>query len=334
MTTKHTASHSHATHAAHPRHAPAPAAEATTGITEAAAIGRPLPLTSPPAPPAVPAGPTGSGATGGAAGATGATAGALTLPPPPSTANIPAVPANFNPQNGANYRGVAPKTEELNALQLAVDDLKRFTSFSQVLGATVPPYEVVLALFIVVNEWSSMRTASTAWDGYARVQDGIGWTLLRTMMAVLTPAFRLAATTNTSLTLTYPGLATLLGVKKSIARKGVSTKRLNKQAKAEGKPQVHGAVGKKRQKAAEKAALVTVTSNGGAGSSTAPTAPAEAQPEAAPVAEATVAQAAVAPTQPVAPQTPVVAAPQVAANVTPGTAGVAPLVNGAGTASH
>ena len=47
--------------------------------------------------------------------------------------------------------------------------------------------------------------------------------------------------------------------KKSIAAKAASTRRLNKTAKANGQPEIHGAVGKKRQRKAEKAALANAT---------------------------------------------------------------------------
>jgi hypothetical protein len=258
---------------------------------------------------------------------------ATSLSPPPATANIPPVPSNFVAPTGPVYRGVSPKKAELTVLSQAVEDLKKFVNFTAILGGTVPPYADVLALFIAVNAWSSMRTASTNWDAFCRVQEGIGWTLMRTMMARLLPAFDLAATGNSSLPVMYPSLATLLGAKKSIAQKAVSTKRLNTKAVSEGKPPVHGGVGKKLQKKAAKAALAAQSANVGAGSPVG----APAAQAAATQAPATVTATPVVATAPVA-QATQAPAPQGAASgsnaataapVVTGTGGATPVVNGA-----
>ena len=93
-----------------------------------------------------------------------------------------------------------------------------------------------------------MRTASSAWDVYGQAQEGICWTVMRAAMASLKPAFALAAERDPSLPAKYPGLAALLGVKKAIAHKAVSTKRANKKAVAEGRQPTHGQC---REEAAE-----------------------------------------------------------------------------------
>jgi hypothetical protein len=186
----------------------------------------------------------------------------LFLKPPPATANIPVVPSNYVPQSGASYRGTGPRKAELVALPLAVTDLKNFTNYMQVIGGTAPPYDAILQMFEVTNEWSSMRTASSAWDAFAVDQEGICWRSMRAAMERLRPAFYLAAMGDPSLTTKFAGLATLLGVKKMIARKAVSTKRANKKAVAEGKAPVHGQVGKKRKKAADKAIVLAAASWG------------------------------------------------------------------------
>ena len=74
----------------------------------------------------------------------------------------------------------------------------------------------------------------------------------------LVPLFAIAAAANPKLITLYPGLASLLGAKKTIAQKGVSTRKANKKAKAEGKPAIHGVVGKKNQRKLEKAAAAQV----------------------------------------------------------------------------
>ena len=219
-----------------------------------------------------------------------ATAATAYLTPPPKNALIPPVPSSFVPESGADYRGITPKKAELVTLPLAVDDLRKFTNYGLVVGATAPPYEEILSTFAVTNEWSSMRTASSAWDVYGQAQEGICWTVMRAAMASLKPAFALAAQRDPSLPAKYPGLAALLGVKKAIAHKAVSTKRANKKAVAEGREPTHGQVGKKRQKSADKAIVAAAnaaanaptTSSAAAPSATAPSATApSAQPPAA-----------------------------------------------------
>jgi hypothetical protein len=98
-----------------------------------------------------------------------------------------------------------------------------------------------------------MRTASAAWDAYCNDQEGICWRAMRSNLVRLRPAFDLAVAGNPALATKYAGLATLLGVKKTIAKKAVSTKRANKKAVAGGKAPVHVQIGKQRKKAADKA---------------------------------------------------------------------------------
>ena len=90
----------------------------------------------------------------------------------------------------------------------------------------------------------------------------------------------------------YPGLASLLGAKKAIAKKAAVTRRLNKKAVAEGKAPIHGRVGKKRQRAAEKAAAAL---SSGATAAHGPTTEAPAEVSPAPVPAVTVTNGATPP---------------------------------------
>ena len=181
------------------------------------------------------------------------------LTPPPAGASIPPVPSSFVPENGTNFRGVAPKKAELIALPLAVADLQKFTNYASVVGSTAPPYEEILATFGVTNQWSSMRTAASAWDIYSQVQEGICWTAMRPSMESLKSAFELAVSRDPSLLTRFAGLSSLLGAKASIAKRAAATKRLNKKAVAEGKAPTHGAVGKRRLKATNKAIVASAS---------------------------------------------------------------------------
>jgi hypothetical protein len=312
---KKNATHSHATHVTH-----AQTEEATIALA---------PSTPPASPPPAPQ-PASSSAPLATGSSTPATAkSGIFLPAPPPSANIPAVPSNFIPKSGTTYRGISPLKAELVALPLAVNDLAKFTRYAQVFGGTAPPYAEVLQCFEVTNQWSSMRTSSSAWDAYCESQEGICWTTMRATIDRLRPAFLLAATTDPSLATQLPGLYTLLDVKKGIAQKGAATKRANKKAIAEGKAPVHGKVGKQRKKAADKAILASVAP---ATTSAAPTAAAPA-----PTATATP----VAVTGPVTVAAPAAAAAPIApvANgapppATPASGGTSPLVNGVNGTGH
>ena len=179
----------------------------------------------------------------------------VALAPPPSNAVIPAVPSDYVPQSGVTYRSVAPKKTELLVLAAAVKNLAEFASYTQVMGPYAPPYAETLALFTVVYQWSSMRTASSAWDAYCVDQEGLGWTTLRPVMERLRPLLELAVKADPTLLVKLPALATLLGARTAIARKAVATRQRNRQSKARGEPQTHGKVGKTRKRAEEKAAL-------------------------------------------------------------------------------
>jgi len=229
---------------------------------------------------------------------------AIYLTPPPANALIPGVPSYFVPDSGTNYRGVVPRKAELIALPLAVADLRKFANYAQVIGSTAPPYAEVLDTFDVTNQWSSMRTSSSAWDVFCRDQEGMCWGVMRPTMESLKSAFDLAVTRDPSLTAKLPGLAALLGVKQAIARKAVSTKRANKKALAEGKPATHGEVGKTRKKQSDKAILAAAAD----------------APESAPVTHA------VAPVAPTAPVVNVVSSPAPVAVVSTPVASPAPVM--------
>jgi len=183
-----------------------------------------------------------------------ASAAATLIAAPPVDANIPAPPKGYDPTDGTNYRGIQPRKAELVALPSALQDLGRFTTYAQVLGTTAPAFTQVQASLTVANEWSTMRNVSTAWDAYCRDQEGMAWVSVHALLDRLRPSFELAASADAALTTEFTGLSSLLAVKKVIANKAASTRRLNRKAVAEGKPPIHGAVGKKRKAAADKAA--------------------------------------------------------------------------------
>src|SRR5580700_8175442 len=120
------------------------------------------------------------------------------------------------------------------------------------MGTSAPSYQETLALVTVGNQWSAMRTASSAWDAYCVDQEGLGWATLRPVMDRLRPLFDIAVTADPTLLVKLPSLATLLGARTAIAVRGAATRQRNRQAKAKGEPQTHGKVGKTRKREAEK----------------------------------------------------------------------------------
>jgi len=242
MTTKKTASHTHVSHAA-TSDASTPAEVAphvTTPVASAAAT------------------PTSAAPVASASTQAASTPAPAALAAPPSNAVIPPVPSDYVAESGTTYRSVAPKKSELLVLAQAVKNLAQFASYAQVMGPYAPPYAETLALFTVVYQWSSMRTASSAWDAYSVDQEGQGWATLRPVMERLRPLFDIAVSADPTLLVKLPSLATLLGARTAIAQKAAATRQRNKQSKAKGEPQTHGKVGKTRKRAEEKAALETL----------------------------------------------------------------------------
>ena len=180
---------------------------------------------------------------------------ATNINPPPKGFVMPAVPADYSPAQPGEFATVVPRNTELTALSLAVTDLASFTNYAETLGATAPPLDEVREIVSLGAQWSTMREASSKWDGYASLQEGLSWKLIRTMMDTLRPSFALAAKLDPTLPQKYAGLAKLLGAKQAIAHKAAAVRRANRKATAAGEPALHGKVGKKRQRALEKASL-------------------------------------------------------------------------------
>lgn len=179
--------------------------------------------------------------------------------PPPADAHIPSPPAGYTPSGNSIFLGVLPRLIELGALRGAVDDLKAFSDYDAIFGNIAPPLAELVEALDLADQWSTMRKSTQVWDDYAQMEEGIAWATARPLLVKLQAAFLLLAVRNPSLRSRFPSLTTLLTAKQAIARKGVATKALNRQAKAEGKPPIHGKAGKRRKKAADKAIVAAAT---------------------------------------------------------------------------
>ena len=177
----------------------------------------------------------------------------LQAPPPLST--IPSAPPGWQTSTSPNSRGVAPHTAELAVMTGAVQDITNFVNYGALLGSATPSQTAVEQTFGLGNQWSAMRSATQDWDDYARVQEGVAWRAMRTLMGRVKPAFELALKGDPTLATTYPSLTAFFAAKNLSAQRGASTRAANKKAQAAGQPAYHGQVGKERKKAAANAAL-------------------------------------------------------------------------------
>jgi hypothetical protein len=177
------------------------------------------------------------------------------IAPPPPTANIPLPPTGYVPSKGNTYRGVRPKKAELVAMPDAVAEIRTCADWTSTMGKAAYPQVQVVQSLDAAQLWSTMRNSSRQWDAFCRDQEGIVWTMVRQILVRLRPSFDLAVAADPTVATRMPKLASFLGVKKSIAKKSATTRAKNSKATAAGLPATHGAVGKKRKVAAEKAAI-------------------------------------------------------------------------------
>jgi hypothetical protein len=176
--------------------------------------------------------------------------------PPPATAEIPAPPDGFTATDGSEYRGVLPKATQLAVLGGAVQELGRFADYAQVFGRAAPSIDSMVQSFDAANQWSLMRVRTITWEGYCLQQEGLAWIDVRRLMDKIQPLFELAIASDASVGTQFPMLVKLFGAQRVIAQKAAATRKANLKAVAEGKAPVKGQVGKRRQRAAQKAALI------------------------------------------------------------------------------
>jgi hypothetical protein len=225
-------------------------------------------------------------ATAPAAGAPNRAAGFVS--PPPKGVKLPPVPEDYVPAVPGEFANVAPWQTELSALPQALIDLTEFTDYGSTLGGTAPGYAVMRQSLGVAAQWSRVRQASSRWDGYASLQEGLAWKAVRQHMDSLRPAFTLAARLDPELAVKYAGLDKLLGARKAIAQKAAAARRANLKAIAKGELPVHGKAGKRRQRAAEKASFAAAAEKAAPAAAVVPvtrkegTAPSPSAPPAAP----------------------------------------------------
>jgi hypothetical protein len=194
----------------------------------------------------------------------------LWVNPPPADASIPLVPQGAQIVNPGDYRAQMPRNLELAAMPDVVAELGRFTEYASVFGKTAPPLTYVQQTFDAATQWSAMLVGMATWDEYARSQAGAAWSAVRDITASLSPAFELASKTDNTLARQFPALVRLFEARKVIAARAAATRKANKKAAADGKPQTHGTVGKRATRRAAKAALASAqasastTAGGGA----------------------------------------------------------------------
>jgi len=173
---------------------------------------------------------------------------------PPEDLHLPPLPPGFVPST-STLRGVKPRRTELTVLKQVLRELRRFSNYDQLFGATAPDYASLVTNVDAALQWSSMRVALANWDLVCASYEQMSWVSMRREMKRLRPAFDLAAKNTPELTTRFVGLTHFLRAMSEIGRKGVASRRANKAAEAEGKPPVRGRRAKAAQRKQEKAAL-------------------------------------------------------------------------------
>ena len=175
---------------------------------------------------------------------------------PPPLASLPNVPEGFVPVDMKYYLGTLPKGAQLTVMAGAVTELRdKFPNYSTVFGTTAPPLPSVLQAFDVANQWSAMHGKLDVLSVYCASQEALAWYEVHGFMARLRPAFTLAVTANAAVASEHPSLTRLFGAQKEIAQKAVTTRKANKQLKAEGKLPIKGKSGQRRKRVAANALL-------------------------------------------------------------------------------
>ncbi|HEY2514660.1 MAG TPA: hypothetical protein VGI39_27535 [Polyangiaceae bacterium] len=210
-----------------------------------------------------------------------AQAQSVVIKPPPADAKIPTPPEGATNSNGNDYRASLPKNLELAAMPDVLEELGRFIDYVEVFGKTAPPLAYVLQTATAASEWSEMRVTTAAWDAYCRTQEAAAWFDLRTIMAGLSPAMKLAVRIDATIAREYPALVRLFSAKQVIAQRGVTTRKLNAKAKADGLPPVRGRAAKRAKKGGATTTPVATPPAPVAQPSPAPAAPPPAAPPAA-----------------------------------------------------
>jgi hypothetical protein len=180
---------------------------------------------------------------------------------PSKTMKIPATPQGFIPTNGADYLGILPRKSEIAVLATAVKELRAFTEYGQVFGRIVPPATTVAQVFTAAEQWSTTCNRLTQLNAYCRTQQGLSWRSTRALLVTMKAAFNLAVAADPSIATQNPGLTALFSVAKASARIAADHRKVNEQAKAEGKLPTHGKANKKAAKLAAAVAKANATAS-------------------------------------------------------------------------
>lgn len=178
---------------------------------------------------------------------------------PPADAFTLIPPLGFVQPNDALYRGLLPWLIETAAVPGALQDLSNFADYTSTFGPTAPGLSVLVGALTLADQWTRARKVSAAWDGYAKGQEGLAWLTLRPLLEKLRAIYEIAAAHDPTLRTRLANLNALLSARFAVAKRAASTRALNSQAKAAGKPPIHGKAGKQRKKAADKAIVAAAS---------------------------------------------------------------------------
>src|SRR5690242_14034474 len=108
---------------------------------------------------------------------------------PPTDFRVPAVPEGFKGSPSGAFRGASPLKTELVVLPGAVADLQAFGEYAQSFGTLAPPVVPLIDALGPASAWSATRVQASAWDDYARTQEGMAWSTVRGLIDKVKPVF-------------------------------------------------------------------------------------------------------------------------------------------------
>ena len=152
---------------------------------------------------------------------------------PPPEQDIPSPPAGFMAPDPRDFLGYRPRSREIAAASTVVADLGSADDWVATFGSTVPSAATLATALSLGLEWGEMRSATAAWDVYAKAEYSMAWKSALLLLDQLKPVFLGAVAKDPALAQQYPGLMQMFDAPKAVAKQAVATRKKNAKAKAD-----------------------------------------------------------------------------------------------------
>ncbi len=161
---------------------------------------------------------------------------AVAAPPnavsPPPDVDIPSPPVGFMAPSWRDFLGYRPSSREIAAASTVVANLGSADNWVATFGSAVPSAASLATALSLGLEWGEMRSATAAWDVYAKAEYSMAWKSALLLLDQLKPVFFGAIAKDPALASQYPGLMQMFDAPKAVAKQAVATKKKNAKAKA------------------------------------------------------------------------------------------------------